>query len=453
MEGISDSEVRNPRRTVALRGSEPSQHRFVGLAYALAFAVLAYAKTPHMFSSPRFYAEEASHYWPELVNDTLWDALLHTHIGSYQVLSNLAVFAATRVPLEWAPTVTAYASFLFQMAVAAQIGWFVTAWRIRHISGLGLVFAWAYLPHSYEVWLTATNIQWIMGGSVLMLFMMPREILQRRLRPAMVWSLLCGLSGVPSVIPAPVFVLRGVVSRSPAHLRIGFLLGACALIQAGVIATHGASGRAYVTDPLILIAPVFMQTVAAPLLGAGHVQEQLLSLKIASPQLMMLSVIGLLLFGSVVMLVLVRINRHTRDPGLAPQALLLLWVVSLVQTFGAIPTAMELVSGTNHPRYFLLGSMCVALLFALATTSSCAGSRLTGYAGLVLICLVGVEQRVRAVWIDRWITGSSWTELLGGCDRSQTRCVIAVWPEDNSWVIDVPTARLGLGPAPRRGQD
>ena len=94
----------------------------------------------------------------------------HVHAGSYQLLMNIFVYLTNAVSVAQAPTVTTYLSLLVHVAVVAQIVVFCEAYKLpRHIMLL-LVTAWALLPQTYEVWATALNVQWVLGVSVLFIF-------------------------------------------------------------------------------------------------------------------------------------------------------------------------------------------------------------------------------------------------------------------------------------------
>ena len=403
------------------------------LFFVACFLLLAFAKTPDLFLNPRFWAEEGRDFFPALRDGSLLNDLMYITKGSYQVLTNLAVFIATRVPLEYAPAVTTYIALLLHTIVAFQIGLSVRALQIPIAAGLMMIVAWAFLPQTYEVWLTATNIQWVTGVSVLLLFFLPGPVIERHTRLAIVWALICGFSGVPATITAPVFFARAILQRSRPLTYVSVALFLCAAIQLAVIATHGTPEREYLADPVVLTAPFVLQSILAPLFSAEFATGVGQAIKIYWPSIGAVF-IGTMASGGVILALLLRISRDEAKDGLSRYVLAMWILVTLVQTFGSL-NAPVLLSGWAGGRYFLFGSMCMCILLALASRSDVAFDRRWGLGLLLVICIVGVSQRYTSPWVELLVSGPSWRDQLRSCDPVEG-CRITIWP-GSGWSIDV----------------
>src|SRR5262249_10563882 len=146
-------------------------------------------------------------------------------------------------------------------------GLFCMACAIPLEVGALLVGAWALLPQTYEVWASATNLQWVAGVSVLLMLALPDDALDARRHRWTAWALVCGLSGIPAVIAAPVFLVRGWRERARGAFSIGIALSACALLHAWIVATTPLDEREFDADLLLIVVPFFLQSVLSPLFG------------------------------------------------------------------------------------------------------------------------------------------------------------------------------------------
>jgi hypothetical protein len=161
----------------------------------------------------------------------LVDALTLVVHANLQFLTNAIVYLAAQAPLAWAAHVTTYLSFAIAVFTAFLIVLFCASYGIRRLDCVAAVTIWALLPPTYEVFATATNLQWVCSISILLICALPPHVLKTRYEPALyLWAAVCGLTGVPSCITAPGYLLRGRVERSRPHLVIGAVLGACAVI-------------------------------------------------------------------------------------------------------------------------------------------------------------------------------------------------------------------------------
>ncbi len=414
--------------------------RFEHLLYVGVFAVLAFIKCPGLFLDPRFWAEEGSVYFAKLREASFWQALTLTNLGSYQGLENLSVYLATLVPLEFAPTVTTYLAFLLHAAVAFQIATVAAAYGLSRIVGLLLVAAWVLVPQSYEVWLSATNMQWVVGVSMLMVFALPAQQLERQPLLYTAWATVCGLSGIPGVLLAPFFLIRWVDEKSKALLAIGIAGLACGLVQAAVVVTLGSSGRQYVTDPLLLVMPTVLQSILAPLFSAEFAGAIGYAINTHLPH------IDGMLLGCLILAAgvghLAYSSSQSVAGALTVQVIGLAVLVSLIQTFGALGNARDLLSGYGGARYYLFGSMSLCLLLAWGTKSADALLRKEAFALLVLVTLTGVAVRYTSTTVAVMLAGPSFRQQVRDCDRSAApACRVQLWPPTSGrWNLEIKRA-------------
>ena len=388
------------------------------------YIVIIFTKSPILFTDPRFWAEEGVVFFPVCQNGGFIECMSYLHLGSYQLLANLAVYLSTKVPLAAAPSVTSFMALALQMVVVAQLVTFTKAYRLLTAVALLLVAAWALLPQIFEVGMSATNMQWNAGVSVLLIFAMPLEWLTERWRVAALWCLLCGLSGVPAVLFAPLFFLRAILERSARILSIGMTLAACAAMQAALFHIYAMPlpTRTYSVDPIILGVPILLQTIVSPIATIDFADA--VGKAIASGQ-------EGALFGALAisLFILALLASNARANGIV-WLLLLAWAfVTLIQSFGGIRQDLFL-SGYLGGRYFLTGTLAVCLISALGTAPSPLGSLSTFV--LVLICVAGAVN-VRSGAVQSMLSGPSWSEQVGKC-QAAAHCTITVWP-GSPWIV------------------
>ena len=92
------------------------------------------------------------------------------------------------------------------------------------------------------------------------------------------------------------FILRALIERSRPVAIVAAAVAAAAIIQLAVLATIGEA-RPYPSDPLILIVPLFLQSILAPVIsadGADRLARHILS---PHPATAAMSLIATLILG------------------------------------------------------------------------------------------------------------------------------------------------------------
>jgi len=196
-------------------------------------------------------------------------SFFYIHVGSIQILTNAIVYISTKVPTVFAPAVTTYCALLLNLIVVFQLAVFASVHYLGTTKGLLLVAAYTLLPATFEVFLNATNIQWITGVSILIYLTMPTDWIERHWKLGAAWSFVCGLSGVPATILTPLFLLRALVERSLPIAFVATVLGLSTVIQLAILAHFGGGAtRSYLLEPSALFVPLLLQSVISPLLSA-----------------------------------------------------------------------------------------------------------------------------------------------------------------------------------------
>jgi hypothetical protein len=398
------------------------------------FLVIALWKAPGIFRHPRFWAEEGTVFYAGFLGRSFIECIFYIGHGSFQILSNGIVYLAAQVPVAFAPAVTTYLALSLHLVIVAQIVLFARAHGLPRPVALLLVVASALLPQTYEVWLNSINAQWVAGVSALLLFAMPSEWLARHRNGALTGCLIYALSGVPAVLFAPVFLLRAAVERSRLIAALAGVLGTGAALQLAVIAWIGDS-RPFTTDPLVLILPVFLQSVLAPLLSGDFAGQIALLIREAAAPDSTVAILDTLAMGIGIMGLA---TAAACSSGRKTHALLLLlaWIlITEVQNFAAVDPSADL-AGWLGGRYFLCGSVCLCLLLAWGTTARQTALRAMSISLLCMIVFIGAVEARLSAYAQELTHGPSWRRQLDACQSGQL-CKLTVWGRGAPWIVEI----------------
>lgn len=407
-------------------------------AILILFILVAIAKSPWIFLSPRLWAEEAILYLNAMQTLDGVDSLLFVANANYQFLANLIVLIASRLPIVWAAHVTTYMSFAvagfvaYLLIIAARqfaLSWFV---------GLLLVLIWALLPQTYEVFATATNVQWVCSISILLICALDLTAVPKSARwLAYVWAIGCGLTGVPSCIAVPGFFLRATLSRSRPHLIIGLILAGCAFVQMWVILRYNmAAGRTFTLNPQFLVLPTLLHTVLMPLFGVAEVEYIGSHIRASLPALGLWATGSALIALAIVAFVSVTAWSGERRRHVVIVTLLCLWAgTSVINTFGAIGDPVALIGALGGGRYYLFGATAFALLLSLCTNVP---NQVTATVAICTLCVIVVVSTIadfQGSWTSSMTTGGpSWRQEVERCGTVRP-CRVTVWP--SGWTFDL----------------
>lgn len=429
-------------RTTATPGAPPTPESDArGLAGPLlilaTFALCQKLANEPLLVAPRFWAEEAMFYYAGSLRHG-WASLLAVHNGNYLFLTNLLAYAASLVPYAEAPTVTTYGALGVDFLAALLLAKLYRERTLGLAGAMLLAAFWVVMFAKLETALTATNVQWTAGASLLLVLALRPRGLDALGVPLLTWTLLAGLTGVPSVLLFPAFVLRGWFDASRFHLAAGAVLALCAIVQAVVILEFGVSGRRLSLDAYTLTMPLVLQGGLNNVLGVEHSRALAAWLRLDETR-QTAGPIGVVLVFSLVMLLALwsawRRRLQTVVFGLA-----CLWIGSaLVQTFGALGDPMALISEGNGSRYFLTATTVMALCFGIATASASLEKRVTGLAVLCLLVSVALNERATSQVVADAFKGPDWREQIEACPETGP-CTVTVWP-GGGWKVRLPPVR------------
>jgi hypothetical protein len=370
---------------------------------------------PWLLTEPRFWGEEARDYFEPIRHKDLLGALVHVGQDSYQFALNLTTFLASRAPLELAPAVTTYSSLLVVSVFGALLGVFASDRRLHPLVFGLLLGAVALVPSGYEVYLSMTNSQWVLAATMVALLCLTPDKRPRAVTALTIWALFCGLSGVPAVILAPVFLLAAWLYRSLLHFAVGIALSAAALVQLGTILMGGTS-RSLAGDILSLSMPILLQAVLAPTVGVIPTRV-MVNFAQSQPATFMAMALAAVLF--VVSLSWIAARRF--GPVLPTLLVAGMALLGVLLTLGSLDTPSGLFVPVWGGRYFFATTVGLLLLIALATKGA---ARAAGPLLLWIVILGAVQQSAILVPFDR---GPSWKDELSACENTLP-CDAAVWP-------------------------
>jgi len=408
--------------------SEEKLWRRAWFSLPVLFLLTQFLLAPMLFRDPRFWAEEGTFYYPAALGAGFFEHLF-TYVlnGNYQFLVNAMTALAARVDPAYAPSVTSFLSVAVFAGVVLQFGLFLRAKNVSAGCAALAMLAWTAAPTIVEIFASATNIQWVVALSVLILCLSGlKNLSMPQMMALSIWVAMCGLTGVPSVLLAPFFLLQAILGRSKNHLILGAVLCLCGAVQAGVILEHGINNRELVIGPRITIAPMLLQSIFTPLLGVRY--TDLIASIIRGPN-GNVALLVLSLLSGVFIWFLLAANRYSK------QAMLVvgIWAaISIIQTIGAIghrEDKIAMISALGGARYFATGYLAIVSLITLATSKEYKSAM---YSMLMLIFAQGIHSST-IEYTKLFSMMPSWSEEVAKCHRP---CDVAIWPVP--WKANLP---------------
>lgn len=384
------------------------------LAALACFLALSIWRNSAPFIEPRFWAEEAQIYLHAVQHADWVEVLSFTANSNYQLAANVLAKLSSYAPLVYAPFVTTYLSVAIASVLVVLFAQVAVERGIHPLLLLLSVGCLALAPMSYEVFASATNIQWYCGAIVLTLLALRLQS-RRSVAFACVCALLCGLSGLPSVILMPAFVAVGVLRKSRPHMLLAVILLACVALQVYVLLATGTGGRLFTTSPRLLLLPVALHSVL------GFVMTPFVVKAIGTVALDWHNfiAIGMLCASLMVVFISSTDSRHRVDVLIVLTAGMF---AAVVQTFGALGDPYFLLGGeANGGRYYLVSTCALILAIMLASV----------HRPGAMACVLGLSLLVQAVasYSPAWrlfSTGPAWADEVAKCQSDP--CQLTVWP-------------------------
>lgn len=403
---------------------------------ALLFAGVLFWRSPGLLLGPRLWAEEGRHYYAALQGADFLSVFELVVRGNFQLLANAIAWCATLVPARYAAYVTTYASLLFAAALAALVGVLSMQQRWPLWLGGAIVAVLALLPQGYEIYLTATNVQWVCSACMLVLAVIDAQDWKSPQRgAAYAFAAVAGLTGVCSAMLAPVFLARRWLARSPAHFRIGLILTGCAMLQIAVILGRPHPDRAFPLSPLILTLPLALQSVLSPLLGAGAVDDLI---GLAGGRTFPSAWLAAIYVAAIIPAAFaVGAAWHASKDKVLALTLAGSWLgVSLINVIGSLGDPTSLISGTGASRYFFVGAACFVLLLGTVASAGQSWRRRMAAVLLVTMLAVGIAQIYVGEWKEGIVRGEPWQATVDRCGSTRP-CKVEGWPGGQAWVFEL----------------
>ena len=393
----------------------------------LIFLLTLVLRSPGLFTHPRFWAEEGTLYYAQLQHLGFAQGITHVINGNYQFLTNAIVEVSLFAPVRWSAFATTYLS----LAVAIVCAWMIAEfYAVRHFplwAASAVCALFALQPAGYEVFLSATNVQWVTSVMGLLLAVSKgHPATSRTATLRFVLLLACGLTGTTTCILLPLFAVGALRRRTPYGWCLLGTLMVATVVQGTVVATHQDDLQrrpfALTSDaPLTLVLQVvFAQAVPVNILD--HVGAAFIGQTGAILCLNLVVLAALLVFARSARGQIDGLTRETLLGGII--------IVSLINEFGALGTATGMALGLSGSRYFFLGATCLLILIGVCMPTGSLIIRLSARVFMTLAALNGLATAAFASWTKVYLEGPSVAEQVNQCD-SQTQCEIRVWP---TWV-------------------
>jgi|WetSurMetagenome_2_1015567.scaffolds.fasta_scaffold10186_2 hypothetical protein len=247
------------------------------MAIFIMVVLLIIYRSPELFVHPRFWAEEATIYFRYAYESSVLDGLLMIagdSAGYLLLLGNIAITLATLVPLEYAPFVTTYFSFIIFIVPFIIILWgssYVWDIPIKKVLAI-LIVLFSPAASIPEIWLNTINSQIYCGIAALCILFEKNTINTKQAIFYRIVLLLGGLNGIYiTFLILPFFIKLWVERNKNAAWYFGIVF-LVALIQFSLFLLLKLSGeniadKASHFDLLRVFTRVFYYHVATPLLG------------------------------------------------------------------------------------------------------------------------------------------------------------------------------------------
>ena len=258
--------------------SRTPSNNFLFCLVALTLVVLAFVvRSPEVFSSPRFWAEEGSLWFREAYQSGFIEHLFflpQRTAGYFLIGPNLSTaLGAHAVDIEYAPYITLAFSLLIQlMPFAIVLTGSSKLWDTplrKFFVCLIILFA---PSNSIEAWLNTINSQVYSGLTVACILLEPTRSFTK-LRTIIFCLILTfsGLNGIYATFLAPCFLIKCFRERSKASVALLMCSWITALVQVGaflyLLRTQALSSKKFSQGPAIKFDQIVIHHWLVPILG------------------------------------------------------------------------------------------------------------------------------------------------------------------------------------------
>jgi hypothetical protein len=329
--------------------SSPARSRLLAGATLVAAALLLCLRKPDSLRNPQFFAEDGTVFF--IGARQLGPAAFLTPYGGYlHLLPRALAWALGFLDPSRIPAAYNLAGLAFDMAALALL----FSPRVRLPAKPALALAFALTPHTDEVFLSLTNLQWCVALVLVLLLVAddPATAAQRWFDRAAV--VLCGLTGPFLCFLLPLFLGRAAQRRSRDAVFLAVTALLVALVQASFL--HDYRGQLVAGNGAV--AAGLLPTLAARLFGTFWLGYGIRALGAGFPWLGLGGAV--LLLGAWVSLRPGAWRQERRFLGLA----WLCFVLPVALKFRV--DAFDISPPENADRYFFLPHVLLAWLLVVA---------------------------------------------------------------------------------------
>lgn len=215
-----------PDPLASLAGATVVRRRLAALAVVAVAGLLLFLRRPDALLRPQFLAEDGMFFVDAYEMGPA--ALATPYNGYFHLVPRLTARLALALDPRWAPAV--YQAVAFGVWLAVLLALFSP--RIRLPAKPALALALVLVPHSGEVFLSLTNVQWPLAVGLLLLALADDPAGPRQGAADLAALILCGLTGPFAIFLWPLFLARALARRSRASLLLVVGVSAAAALQA-----------------------------------------------------------------------------------------------------------------------------------------------------------------------------------------------------------------------------
>ena len=219
-----------------MKSGKISQYKIEILILTLIIGFSLY-RSPFIFLNGRFIGEEATHHFMSALNNNFFKNLIYFDnvSGYFNLIPNILSEISTYLPIEYAPMVTVYGSFLIIINLSFiclfNNSYFLNT-KIKRITVSLLLFITP--PFVSEIWINSLNSQiYLCLSSILILLIKNNE--QKNNSYLHLNILIAGLSGIYTCVLTPFFLIRFLESKTRYNLLNFFIILSCSIIQTTII--------------------------------------------------------------------------------------------------------------------------------------------------------------------------------------------------------------------------
>ena len=222
------------------------------------FAVAVYYKAPGQFINPQFWAEDGWIFFTESLQHG-FRSLFLPYAGYLHLIPRLCAYVCSFFPILYTPFIYVY----FTYSVILLLAWSCFQLFRPLILKVFIVFSFVLVPNNVEVFLSLTNLQWIIAPFILMAFFCtPPEAAIPRTLISVGLFLVC-LTGPFSVLFLPFAVATFFINKVSYYKVCNLcIIAFCAIIQISILL---GSSRLQKSFPSL---DFFLEIVFAKFLGS-----------------------------------------------------------------------------------------------------------------------------------------------------------------------------------------